>query len=105
MCDAARRLHLLRCFERRQEHGPLRDLVPRLPHDLAKGVLYSHEARDAHRRREIRYVRQGYGGYAGTFDLTLRQSYGPAADRSGGGEHCHVDLFLPEVVDDRRDAF
>ena len=105
MRDAARLLHLLHCFERRQKHRPLCVLVPRLPHGLSERMLNSRKPRYAHGGRQVRDVRQGNGSYAATFNLPLRQSHGPAADRSSRYEYGHIDLILPKMLDDRRDAF
>ena len=83
------------CFQ--NGHLPL--IVAGLSQGTPQRVLDRRDAGDADRGGQIRDGGQVDRGKAGGFQLTLYQSYGPAADRSGGHQHDDIRQILFQIAD------
>lgn len=81
-------------FQRPLQYGPLCISIACTTDILPKRVLDGSHARCADRGGQIGDIRQADRREASRFDLTLRQSNGPAADRSTGDENNHIHLLI-----------
>jgi hypothetical protein len=102
--DGARQGRLGQRVQRRAKNRPLALLVTWLSQQVAKRMLDGRQARNADRGREIGDARQGDRADACLFNLSLYQSYGPAADRSARDQKDDVHLIPFHLPDHSRCA-
>ena len=95
--DATRYFDSLQGLQCRSEHGCLTSPIPGLTQGAAQRILDGRDPGHAHRGREFRHRRQRYGRETCGLDLPLRQSDGPATDRSSGHQQYYIDSIFPEV--------
>ncbi len=102
MHDGARLGDLLQRPQRCPQHRELTHSVLRRAQGEPKGVLDGRYARDTGTQGQLRHHGERDGTESGSFDLSLNQSHGPAADRSDRNQHYRIHLFLPKPADDAR---
>ena len=103
--NGARRLDL---HERMQHGAQDRHLCiafTRLSQQIPQRVLYGRQARYPNGGCQVGNAGEGDRGDAGCFDLSLNQSYGPAADRSTGDQQDDVHPVLLHMLDHAWHAF
>jgi hypothetical protein len=98
-------LDLFQGAQCRTQHRQVSGVITRTPNVLSKGMFDGCDTRNPHRGSQGGDVRQADGAETRCFDLSLRQSHGPAADRSAGNEYDKINPFVFEMLNDGRDAF
>ena len=81
--NRTRHIDVLKGIQGGPQYSHLRLAIANIPHCQTKGMLNSGYARCADRGGQVGNNGKCNGGDTGGFDLTLNQSNGPAADRSG----------------------
>jgi len=97
-------LNVFNRFQSRSEYSQLRIAITSTANVLPEGMFNRSDARHANRGGQIGDVRKADGCEASRLDLTLRQSDGPAANRSTGDQDDHVYLLILKSLDNIRDA-
>jgi len=82
MFNAARGVYLFQRLQGGAQHSQLTGRVSRLANSSSKGIFDGGDARYAHSGGSIGDIGERDGGHAGSLDLPLHQSNGPAAERS-----------------------
>ena len=86
--------------ERRAKHRALGHDIVRLTEWAAERELDRRDSRCSPGRRQVRNHRESDRADARLFDTPLRQSDGPAADRSDGDEDGEIHALSPHLLDD-----
>lgn len=89
----------------RPQHCQLAGSIARLPKGTPQRKFDGGSARHADRGGYFGHRRQDDGGKASRFDFALRQSNGPAANRSGWHQNHHVSLVGAQIADDGGNGF
>ena len=103
--DSAGDLDLFQRLQRCPQHGHLPGHIAGLAQGAAQGIFDGSDARRADRQGQIRNGRQDNGGKSRRFDFALRQSNGPAANRSGRHKNNHIGMFCAQIANHCRDSF
>ena len=72
---------------------------------LSKRVFNGSDTRDPYRGGQVGDIRQADGTEARCFDRSLRQSHGPAADRSAWDQDDNINPFVFKTLNNSRNAF
>ena len=102
MTNAARRIDLAESLQHSSQHSRLSGGVTRLTQCAPQRILDRGNAGHTDRRRQIGHGCERDRRETCCFDFALRQSNGPAADRSGRHQDHHIGSVLAQVVDDCR---
>jgi len=94
----------LRGLQSASQDRPLPLIVIGQAHRPSEGMLHGRHARHAHGCSQVGDVRYGHRRDPRCFDLPLRQSNGPAADRSRRDQGREIDRLVSELADDLWDA-
>ena len=84
------------------EHCHLATGITGLAQRAPQRILDGDNTWRTHRCGEVGHRGKRDRGKSSRFDLTLNQSNGPAADRSGRHQHNGVHLIFPQALDDGR---